>query len=136
MVEERLSPKMDTFFIFEKAEGKSVLESIRNTYAGMAKNKPLITYGCPLYRLMVELSPVDREFDVLLTRKVNTLRQKLSKLLQVGIASGEFDRTLDADAYAEFMLNATWGVLSLSPSLSSGKYFIGQSKHILKALSN
>lgn len=48
MVKERLFPKIDTFFLFEKAEGESVLESIRNTYADMAKNKPLITYGCPL----------------------------------------------------------------------------------------
>jgi len=136
MVKERLFPKMDIFFLFEKVEGKSVLESIRNTYAGMAKNKPLITYGCPLYRLMVELSPVDKEFDVLLTSKVTNLREKLVKLLQVGIECGEFDTTLDTQAYADFMLNATWGVLSLSPSLSSGKYFIQQSKHILKELTN
>jgi len=136
MVKERLFPKMDTFFLFEKAEGKSVLEGIRNTYAVMAKNKPLITYGCPLYRLMVELSPVDEEFDVLLISKVTHLREKLTALLQVGIECGEFDESLDTQAYADFMLNATWGVLSLSPSLSSGKYFIQQSKLILKELTN
>lgn len=37
MIEERLFVKMDIFFNFEKVEGRSVLESIRNTYAGMAK---------------------------------------------------------------------------------------------------
>ncbi|MEA1880118.1 MAG: TetR/AcrR family transcriptional regulator [Campylobacterota bacterium] len=136
MIEERLFPKMDTFFLFEKVEGKSVLESIRNTYAGMAKNKPLITYGCPLYRLMVELSPVDDTFDVLLTSKVTDLRQKLSNLLQVGIECGEFNATLDTQAYADFILNATWGVLSLSPNLSSSKYFIQQSKLILNELNS
>lgn len=85
---------------------------------------------------MVELSPVDAEFDVLLTSKVTNLRGKLSKLLQVGIECGEFDEALDTQAYADFMLNVTWGVLSLSPSLSSGKYFIQQSKHILEELSS
>ena len=53
MVEERLFVEMDNFFKYEKKEGKSVTESFRKTFVGISKNKLLITYGCPLYRLMV-----------------------------------------------------------------------------------
>jgi len=78
MIRERLFPKIDQFFPFEKKEDESVMHRIRSTYAAMAKNRPLITYGCPLYRLMVELSPVDREFDALLLEKYEEQHRKLA----------------------------------------------------------
>ena len=134
MVEERLFPKMNMFFKYEKQEGKSVMDSIRTTLVFVAKNKPLITYGCPLYRLMVELSPVDKEFDILLSSKVNDMQKSAALLLQRGKDIDEFNDSLDTEAYARFLLSSVWGILSLSPTLSSSKNFIKQSKYILKEL--
>jgi len=134
MVQERLFPKMEAFFDFSPREGQGVTEALRDTFAAMSRNKPLITYGCPLYRLMVELSPVDQEFDALLTTKVAELRTELAALLQRGIESGEFSATLDAEAFAAYLLESTWGVLSLSPSLSSSRHFIAHSRFILDTL--
>ena len=134
MVKERLFPKMDMFFKYEKQEGKSVMESIRTTLVFVAKNKPLVMYGCPLYRLMVELSPVDKEFDVLLSSKVNDMQESAASLLQRGKEIGEFTESLDTKAFASFLLSSVWGILSLSPTLSSSKNFIKQSKYILKEL--
>lgn len=134
MVQERLFPKMALFFDFEPKEGMSVIDTLRNTFAGMSKNRPLITYGCPLYRLMVELSPVDDEFDALLSSKVKDMQGKLTLLLQSGIEIGEFNETLQTQDFAAYILESTWGVLSLSPSLSSSKHFIKHSKYILENL--
>ena len=134
MVEERLFVKMDMFFNYEKQEGKSVMESIRTTLVFIAKNKPLVRYGCPLYRLMVELSPVDKEFDVLLSSKVNDMQKNAALLLQRGKDIDEFNDSLDTEAFAGFLLSSVWGILSLSPTLSSSKNFIKQSKYILKEL--
>jgi len=134
MVQERLFPKMEAFFDFSPREGQGVTEALRDTFAAMSRNKPLITYGCPLYRLMVELSPVDQEFDALLTTKVAQLRTELAALLQRGIESGEFSVTLDTEAFAAYLLESTWGVLSLSPSLSSSRHFIAHSRFILDTL--
>lgn len=136
MVEERLFPKMDMFFKYEQQEGKSVMESIRSTLVFVAKNNPLITYGCPLYRLMVELSPVDKEFDELLSSKVNDMKKSAALLLQRGKEIGEFSDSLDTEAFAGFLLSSVWGILSLSPSLSSSKNFVKQSKYILNELEN
>lgn len=136
MVNERLFPKMDMFFQFEKKEGQTVLESFRDTFASISKNKMLITYGCPLYRLMVELSAVDKEFDVHLTSKTLQMKDGIQSLLQDGIDTGELNNTLDIEAFAGFMLSSVWGILSLSPALSSSKNFIAQSRYILKELEN
>ena len=135
MVEERLFPKMALFFDFEPREGKSVTETIRSTFASVAKNKPLITYGCPLYRLMVELSGVDKTFDILLSEKVVQMQDDLASLLQKGIESGEFNERLNTKYFASYILESTWGVLSLSPALSSSKHFLQHSKFILETLS-
>jgi TetR/AcrR family transcriptional repressor of nem operon len=134
MVQERLFPKMDLFFDFGKKEDVSVTDSLRDTFAGMSRNKPLITYGCPLYRMMVELSPVDATFDTLLSSKVVQMKEDLAGLLQKGIEVGEFNETLPAEDMAAYILESTWGVLSLSPSLSSSKHFIKHSKFILDTL--
>jgi len=136
MVEERLFPKMALFFDFEPREGKSVTETIRSTFASVAKNKPLITYGCPLYRLMVELSGVDKTFDILLSEKVVQMQDDLASLLQKGIESGEFNERLNTKYFASYILESTWGVLSLSPALSSSKHFLQHSKFILETLSS
>ncbi|BAF71902.1 TetR/AcrR family transcriptional regulator [Sulfurovum sp. NBC37-1] len=134
MVEERLFPKMDLFFNFEKEEEVSVTDALRKTFAAMSRNRPLVTYGCPLYRLMVELSPVDSEFDAMLSAKVTQMQKKAAALLLSGIESGEFSDTLDPEAFAAYLLNSTWGVLSLSPTLSSPRKFIQHSKFILETL--
>lgn len=136
MVEERLFVKMDTFFKYEKEEGKSVQDSFRKTFVGISKNKMLITYGCPLYRLMVELSATDKEFDTLLSAKAKQMQKSIMSLLQKGIDIGEYSDTLDMEAFSGFMLSSVWGILSLSPTLSSSKNFIVQSRYILKELEN
>ena len=134
MVQERLFPKMELFFDFERKEGETVMDALRGTFAAMSKNKPLITYGCPLYRLMVELSPVDETFDTVLSTKAMQIQDNLALLLQKGIEDGEFNETLSTKDFAAYIQESTWGVLSLSPSLSSSKHFIKHSKFILETL--
>ena len=134
MVQERLFPKMELFFDFDRKEGTTVIDALRDTFAGMSRNKPLITYGCPLYRLMVELSPVDETFDTLLSARVVQMQVNLAHLLHKGIEDGEFNETLPTKEFAAYILESTWGVLSLSPSLSSSKHFIKHSKFILNTL--
>jgi len=134
MIEERLFVKMDQFFIFEPKDGATVIKTLRDAFANMSKNRPLITYGCPLYRLMVELSAVDKDFDELLSKKAKQMQESLKKLLQTGIDNGEFNDTLDTEALSWFILESTWGVLSLSPTLSSQEKFINHSRYIFMIL--
>jgi len=134
MVEERLFVKMDSFFKYEVEEGKSVMDSFKNTFMLVSKNHMLVTYGCPLYRLMVELSATDKEFDKLLTSKALEMQEGIKSLLLKGVEIDEFKDTLDVDAFSAYMLSAVWGILSISPTLSSSKNFINQSQYILNEL--
>ena len=134
MVEERLFVKMDNFFKYELEEGKSVSYSFRKTFVSIAKNKLLVTYGCPLYRLMVELSATDKEFDGLLSTKALEMKKGIQSLLQKGIERKEYNEDLDTEAFSGYMLSSIWGILSLSPTLSSSANFMNQSKYILKEL--
>jgi TetR/AcrR family transcriptional repressor of nem operon len=134
MVEERLFVKMDSFFKYEIEEGKSVMNSFKNTFTVVSKNHMLVTYGCPLYRLMVELSATDKEFDRLLTDKAVQMQEGIKSLLLKGIDNNEFNTSLDIEAFSAYMLSAVWGILSISPSLSSSKNFISQSQYILNEL--
>ena len=134
MIQERLFIKMDEFFKYEKEDSKTVQESFRNIFVGISKNKMLITYGCPLYRLMVELAPVDKDFDFVLTEKAKQMQEGVELLLQKGIDIGELSDELDTKSFSGYILSGVWGILSLSPSLSSSKNFLSQSKHILNEL--
>jgi hypothetical protein len=64
------------------------------------------------------------------------MNKGIVSLLEVGKAIGELDDSLIREDFAGFLLSAVWGILSLSPSLSSSKAFISQSRYILKELEN
>ena len=113
---------------------ESITQSFRNTFLVVSKNRLLVTYGCPLYRLMVELSATDKEFDAVLSTKVNEMKGGIKMMLEQGIALGEFDKSLNSESFATYMLTSVWGILSLSPSLSSSKTFLIQSQYILDSL--
>ncbi len=134
MIDERLGPKMDQFFNYTKHDDLSVTASLKQTFTAMAKNDMLVQNGCPLYRLMVELSPVDKEFDTILNSKYRKMKQRLGNLLQTGIDIHEFTTELHPDELSDFILSSVWGVLSMPPSVSSRKNFITHIRHILSLL--
>ena len=133
MIKERLFPKMDNFFIFKKVDN-SVYKSLNLILQQIAKNRQLVTYGCPMYRLIVELSPVDKDFDNLLQKKYLELVNNMETLLKSGIENGELKKTLDTNSFAKFTLSSVWGILSLSPTVSNQKNFLEQSSFILELL--
>ena len=133
LIDERILPKMDQFFTFERADGESAYGCIKRTFRHMGINKPLITYGCPLYRLMVEMSSLDVEFERAVNSGFEHFLLRLKKLLDEGVDEGEF-RVFDTREFSEFLITATWGRLSLSPSLSSSTSFKTHANFILELL--
>ncbi len=134
MVKERLYPKMDDFFKLNSTN--TAYKALENLFVDMSKNKMLITYGCPMYRLMVELSPIDKDFDNLFATKYNQLVDNFTSLLQKDVKSGLLKKELNSKDFASFVIHSTWGTLSLSPSLSNSKNFLRDSSYIMKILKN
>ena len=134
MVKERLYPKMDEFFKLNSTS--SAYEALQSLFIAMSKNRMLITYGCPMYRLMVELSPVDKDFDKLFTEKYTQLVASFKILLQKDVKAGLIKKELETKEFASFTIHSTWGVLSLSPTLSSSENFLKDADYILQLLKN
>ncbi len=132
MVKERLYPKMDEFFKLDNTT--TTYEALESLLVAMSKNKMLITYGCPMYRLMVELSPIDKDFDNLFVAKYKKLVNSFKILLQKDVKSGLLKKELNSKDFASFVIHSTWGTLSLSPTLSSPKNFLKDSNYILGLL--
>lgn len=132
MIQERLFPKMDEFFKVDHT--LTAYRAMEQLFLAISKNKMLVTYGCPMYRLMVELSPVDQDFDKLFVEKYHQLVRSFEYLLIKDKQDGLLDSTLNTKELTKFIIHATWGVLSLSPELSSSDNFLKNSYHILKLL--
>ena len=132
MIKERLYPRMDEFFKLNSTS--TAYEALESLFLAMSRNRMLITYGCPMYRLMVELSPVDKDFDNMFVEKYTQLVASFKILLQKDVKAGLLDSKLDTKEFASFVIHSTWGVLSLSPTLSSSKNFLKDTDYILQLL--
>jgi hypothetical protein len=124
---------MNVFFDFESDPGETLRESLERIFAKMGTHEPLITHGCPMHRLMVEMAPLDSGFEALLTRQYAHFVSRLAALFQRAVDRREL-RPLDAEAMARFFITSTWGELSLPPSLSSLEHFEAHTRLLLKTL--
>ena len=134
MVKERLFPKMDEFFKIDTSLPAN--KALEKLFTVMSKNRLLITYGCPMHRLMVELSPIDKDFDKIFVEKYSQLVEYFEAIFIKDIQNGLIDKTLNTKEFTKFIIHSTWGVLSLSPTLSSPEKFLQNSKFILEELEN
>jgi len=122
VIKERIFPKMDYFFDFTYQNEKSVLQTIEQIFQNMGQHAFLIQNGCPMYRLMVEMAPLDEDFNKILNEHFKQFTDQLSELLKKAIELNEFN-AFDTEGFSRFMITSTWGALSVSPSLSSRKNF-------------
>jgi TetR/AcrR family transcriptional repressor of nem operon len=125
VVKERIFPRMDRFFDFSGQENRTAFQTIEETFRKMGEHELLIASGCPLHRLMVEMAPLDSDFERLLNSRFEHFVSGLDALLTSAVKAEEF-RPFDTRTFARFMITSTWGALSVSPSLSSPETF---SKH-------
>ena len=126
VIRERLAPRVETSFNFEKIEGKDGIESIIHAVMHISKNPKLITYGCPLNRLNQEMSPIDTDFDREITILYDNLKSKIVALL----SQSDLREGIAIDPLADYIIEAVWGALSLSPSQSSRHRYLHSIKHL------
>lgn len=134
MIKERLFPKMDLFFNFEYQADTTVYERLQNTFTAISHNHNLIHHGCPLYRLMVELAPVDKDFEELLNQKYDAMVHDITILLEAGIKHQQIASHIIPKTFAPFLITSVWGILSLSPSRSSQELFIQHTHYLLSLI--
>jgi len=133
MIRERLTPKMKVFFDFSRPEGGSAFAVLEHTLDTMAANTPLITYGCPLHRLMLEMGALDPEILAACQQEHDRLASVLSHLLKRGMETGEI-RQDDPLKLAQHIILSVWGFLSRPPADSSAERFRYDCQHLIQGL--
>jgi len=133
MIEERLVPKVREFFDFELKKGDMVTDILSHTLKKIAENRMLVTYGCPLHRLMFEMGSQDETIALACQKEFEYLTQNLAKVLEFGMREGSIKKG-DALNMAEFVIASTWGFLSRPINASSSEKFLQDSHFLLESI--
>ena len=133
MIEERLIPKVREFFDFEFKKGARATDILSYTLKKISKNRMLVTYGCPLHRLMFEMGSQDEAIALACQNEFEHLTKNLAKILQFGMKEGSIKEG-DALSMAEFLIASTWGLLSRPINLSSSEKFLHDSHLLLECI--
>ena len=127
VLKERIEPKINDFFRFEVIDGQNAIDNIIKSIKNIANNEQLIKYGCPLNRLNQEMGNLDDDFE----KKINIIYDDLVQKI-VNILSDTDIK--DKNNLAQFIVNSTWGALSLSSKQASKKRFLNNISHLTKYL--
>lgn len=130
VIEERIFPRMAAFFDFTKYPDETVFQSLERIFSKMSTHEVLITNGCPMHRLLVEMAPLDKEFETVLAKGFEGFVSKLSALLTTAIDDKELE-PFNTEATARFFITSIWGEISLPPSLSSKESFLHHADYLL-----
>ena len=130
MIQERLIPKVREAFFIEIHEESRALDIINYLFKKISKNKMLVTYGCPLHKLMFEMGSLDEEITELCHEEFLYMRDNFAKIIDIGKKQGMI-KELDSKLLSQHMITASWGALSLSPKYSSKEQFLQDTQHIL-----
>ncbi len=123
VIKERIFPKMDAFFDFTSYPDENIFQSLERIFKKMSTHEVLIANGCPMHRLLVEMAPLDKEFETVLAKGFESFVSKLSALLTTAIDDKELE-PFNTEATARFFITSIWGEISLPPSLSSKESFL------------
>ena len=127
VLKERIEPKINDFFRFEKSDEQNAIDSIIKSIKNIASNEYLVKYGCPLNRLNQEMGNIDVDFE----QKINIIYDDLVQKI-VNILSDTDIK--NKDNLAQFIVNSTWGALSLSSKQASKKRFLNNISHLTNYL--
>jgi len=133
MIEERLIPKVRDFFVFKIKKNCTGLEILEQTFKKISKNKMLITYGCPLHRLMFEMNALDEDIAKTCEEEFVHLSDALARILAFGMKDGSIEKG-NSQEMASFIIASSWGWLSRPIGASSSEQFLMDSGMLLKAI--
>ena len=133
MIEERLIPKVREFFEFKLQKNHTALETLEEVFIKISKNRMLITYGCPLHRLMFEMNALDKEIAKACTDEFNHLSDGLARILAFGMKDGSIKEG-NSQEIASFIIASSWGYLSRPIESSSPELFLRDCEMLMESI--
>jgi len=111
VIDERLSPKM-LYMMHNVDEHSHVLEQIFSIINFIGSVDYLLVSGCPLSKLIAEMSPLDKDFEEHLSPVHEAVHDRLKQMLEKGMEVEEII-PIDSHSLATFIIASIWGNISL-----------------------
>lgn len=134
VIEERIAPGM--LELFSSLESDQPLQtSLHHAIDTIASSERLITYGCPLNKLIQEMAPLDEDFSKLLSDTYESLIEKVTAAVRRADEKGEL-RTDNPEGVGRFLFLTIWSYLAIPPTLSSKEDFLSLKPHLDRYLAS
>ncbi len=133
MIDERLIPQVENFFDFKMKKSSTALNILETTMKKIANNKTLIAHGCPLHRLMFEMSSQDVDIAKKCEDEFEKLSSDLGRVIEFGIKNDEIKK-YNPKQLSSYIIASTWGFLSRPPKDSSKEQFLKDATFLIESI--
>ena len=133
MMEERLFPRVRNFMTFDDIVEEDAFLTLRAFVLKMSQNNLLISYGCPIHRLMFETAETEPLLSDQAKKEFLSIKSRMTKLIQYGQARSQIIEG-DPARLAEFFILSLWGFLLIPAKDSSSQRFWLDAQHSLERI--
>lgn len=137
VIEERIAPGM-LALMETLASDEPLKTSLSRVIEKIAEKEKLVTFGCPVNKLIQEMAALDEDFATLLERIYTQMVSKVVAAVKRARERGEI-ATDDPEAVGRFLFLTIWAHLATPPSQSSKEAFLSlipQLTNYLNSLKN
>ena len=128
VIDEILAPKMAAMFDAINPE-HSLQTNLFQLIDFIGAIPHILDSGCPLNKLINEMSPLDSDFKVHLSLIHHTLHYNLQKVIDQGIAKGDIKKQ-DSNVLATFIIATVWGNISLGEGVVTPESYQKAMQHL------
>jgi len=128
VIDERLAPKMASMFTITETD-LSLQKKLFSLIDFIGSIPYLLKSGCPLNKLINEMSPLDDDFKVHLSLIHHTLHYNLQKMIEEGIEKKQI-QAHDSAHLATFIIATVWGNISLGEGVVTPESYQKAMQHL------
>jgi TetR/AcrR family transcriptional regulator, transcriptional repressor for nem operon len=128
VIDERIGPKILSLFNLE-SENEPFTNKMFAIIDFIGTVPYLLNYGCPLSKLITEMSPLDEDFKVRLTAIHEKVHKKVSDMIELAVENRELNIT-NASSFATFIIATVWGNISLGEDIITPQSYQNSLAHL------
>lgn len=133
VINERISPKMLSFFSFLNENEIDEMEFLKEKIIQISDIEYLLKYGCPLNKLVREMFSLDDDFKILLEKTYNQIIKNIQNLLLRAIEK-YIIKDCDTSTLSLFIYTTVIGNISLGEGTTTKKSYLDSLTHLFNYL--
>ncbi len=122
MIEDTLFPRVRNFMTFDNIIENDAFLTLKIFVLKMSQNNLLISYGCPVHRLMFETAETEPAISHHAKQEFLNIKSRLIDVIKYGQERSQIIKE-DPSVLAEFFILSLWGFLLIPAKDSSAERF-------------